>query len=520
MTRDDAAQNVAARANGRCGRRSSLEARGYYARYDETSRQRAVRDERAARARRALRALQPRRRYACAGRSAASSWCRAASSGRATTTAGTTAFATIAATPPTRRSSGFRIRSASKNRVTVTGGLRYDHHSIFGDAWSPKLGVNVRATDESAPARARTAAASARPISVSSTTASSIRPTSIRCVGNPSLQPERSGSVQVGGDYSWRRRARVGVNLFHNDVDDMIESVNLGFIASAGAAAGDHGGRRHRPVVQAAAPAAALPLQEPDRRAHRRASRSTVTWRSPAGFSVSGAYTYLQAEDRDTRSGADRPPSASGFGAPGLGNAGLWRLARQPARRVLQRLDRSRAGGRRRSRRRALRALGSLRREADRARLRVLRRGRQLHQQPGPEHRRASAPAARPPRSIGPRSGARFASACAGGSVDDGLRLAPHHHLGRFTKGSLHASCSTDCRAGRGYRALAPRWRSRRRRHRPASCCWRTAARQPGTDASRRSPRKSTRPRPSKSPSAWPRAPNIQAAIDASPRAA
>jgi len=33
-------------------------------------------------------------------------------------------------------------------RATFTGGLRYDHHSIFGDAVSPKAGVNFRVTDE------------------------------------------------------------------------------------------------------------------------------------------------------------------------------------------------------------------------------------------------------------------------------------------------------------------------------------------------------------------------------------
>ena len=62
-----------------------------------------------------------------------------------------------------------------------------------------------------------------------------LNPTSVyQVIGNPLLRPESSSSWQYGFDVRRGSRARVELNLFHNDVRNLIESANLGFIATAG----------------------------------------------------------------------------------------------------------------------------------------------------------------------------------------------------------------------------------------------------------------------------------------------
>jgi outer membrane receptor protein involved in Fe transport len=52
-------------------------------------------------------------------------------------------------------------------------------------------------------------------------------------IGNPDLEPEYADSWQFGAEYTFpQRRARLGVNVFRNDVRDLIESVSLGFVAT------------------------------------------------------------------------------------------------------------------------------------------------------------------------------------------------------------------------------------------------------------------------------------------------
>jgi outer membrane receptor for ferrienterochelin and colicins len=184
------------------------------------------------------------------------------------------------------------------NRVTVTGGLRYDRHSIFGDAWSPKVGVNVRAAD-SLRLRASYGRGFRAP-DLGQLYYRFLNPTNLyQVIGNPSLEPERSGSLQVGGDYAFRRRARVGLNVFHNDVDDLIESVSLGFISSPA-------------QLQALMAAEGIDMAfrpQLNRLLFRYRNLTNVRTRGveadgdvalPGGFSAAAAYTWLDAEDRDT----------------------------------------------------------------------------------------------------------------------------------------------------------------------------------------------------------------------------
>jgi outer membrane receptor for ferrienterochelin and colicins len=118
------------------------------------------------------------------------------------------------------------------NRVTATLGARFDHNSIFGDAFSPKAGANVRVTDQF---RARFSYGRGfRAPDLGQLFYRFLNPTNLyQVIGNPDLRPEKAHSLQFGGEFTSRnRRARLGLNLFYNDVDNLIDSVGLGFIAT------------------------------------------------------------------------------------------------------------------------------------------------------------------------------------------------------------------------------------------------------------------------------------------------
>jgi len=118
------------------------------------------------------------------------------------------------------------------NRVTATAGLRFDHNSIFGNAVSPKAGVNVRIADQF---RARFSYGRGfRAPDLGQLYFRFLNPTNFyQVIGNPNLRPEKANSFQLGGEYNSRsRRARLSVNVFYNDVENLIDSVSLGFIAT------------------------------------------------------------------------------------------------------------------------------------------------------------------------------------------------------------------------------------------------------------------------------------------------
>jgi outer membrane receptor for ferrienterochelin and colicins len=117
-------------------------------------------------------------------------------------------------------------------RVTTTIGLRTDHHSEFGSALSPKAAANAR-LGGGVSVRASYGRGFRAP-DIGQLYYRFLNPSSIyQVIGNVNLQPEYAHSVQIGGEYATpARRARFGVNLFRNDVRDLIESVNLGFAAT------------------------------------------------------------------------------------------------------------------------------------------------------------------------------------------------------------------------------------------------------------------------------------------------
>jgi outer membrane receptor for ferrienterochelin and colicins len=118
------------------------------------------------------------------------------------------------------------------SRVTTTLGLRTDQHSEFGNAVSPKAAINAR-LGGGVSARASYGRGFRAP-DIGQLYYRFLNPSSIyQVVGNPGLQPEHANSIQVGGEYATPgRRARFGLNLFRNDVRDLIESVSLGFAAT------------------------------------------------------------------------------------------------------------------------------------------------------------------------------------------------------------------------------------------------------------------------------------------------
>jgi outer membrane receptor for ferrienterochelin and colicins len=110
--------------------------------------------------------------------------------------------------------------------------LRFDNHSIFGSAISPKAGLNFRITEYwrvrasygrgfRAPDLGQLFYRFANPASF------------YQVIGNPNLDPEYANTVQIGSEFTApNRRARFAINIFRNDVENLIDSVSLGFVAS------------------------------------------------------------------------------------------------------------------------------------------------------------------------------------------------------------------------------------------------------------------------------------------------
>ncbi len=190
-------------------------------------------------------------------------------------------------------------RVSFANRATVTFGLRFDRHSIFGSAVSPKAGLNFRVADHW---RIRASYGRGfRAPDLGQLFYRFLNPTNFyQVIGNPNLRPEYAHSVQIGGEFTSRnRRARFGVNLFRNDIENLIDSVSLGFIATP-------------QQLQAVAAREGIDLA-----AFRPAlGRLLFFYKNisaavtqgvefdgdvllPSGFSLSGAYAYLNARDTE-----------------------------------------------------------------------------------------------------------------------------------------------------------------------------------------------------------------------------
>lgn len=188
----------------------------------------------------------------------------------------------------------------SLNRFTVTVGGRFDDHSLFGSAFSPKVAINFRAADHLS-LRASYGRGFRAP-DLGQLYYRFLNPTSFyQVIGNPNLKPEHANSYQIGGEYSARRgRYRVGLNLFRNDVQNLIESVSLGFIATQGQLnaiiAAEGIDPSFNPVLNRL-----LFFYKNIRAVRTQGAEVDGQIALPRGFSVDGAYTYLDARDQTIR---------------------------------------------------------------------------------------------------------------------------------------------------------------------------------------------------------------------------
>ncbi|MCC7010464.1 MAG: TonB-dependent receptor [Acidobacteria bacterium] len=115
--------------------------------------------------------------------------------------------------------------------LNIVAGVRVDRHSNFGTAVSPKIAATMRASGGLS--AHLSFGRGFRAPDLGQLYYRFLNPTNFyQVIGNPHLSPERSGSWQVGADLN-RAQGRVGVNYFHNDITNLIESVSLGTITSA-----------------------------------------------------------------------------------------------------------------------------------------------------------------------------------------------------------------------------------------------------------------------------------------------
>lgn len=194
------------------------------------------------------------------------------------------------------------------NRMTLTLGLRYDAHSIFGSAASPKIGLNFRASDR-INLRASWGRGFRAP-DLGQLYYKFYNPTNFYQVfGNPNLSPEHSGSWQAGAEYSSTKKSyRFGINLFRNDVVNMIDPQTIGFvlpfpspgaltIAQARAYLNSIG---LDPVQYPIMPFRLLIVYNNISKIYTQGIEASADIKLPRNFSLSSNYTYLDARNKAT----------------------------------------------------------------------------------------------------------------------------------------------------------------------------------------------------------------------------
>jgi outer membrane cobalamin receptor len=116
------------------------------------------------------------------------------------------------------RSAVFAEAAWAGGPVSVTGGLRMDHHEGFGEAWSPSVSASA---DLSANARVR--ASWGRSFRAPTWTDRYYVDPGNR--GDPELAPERSWSAEAGADVALPGSGSLRVTAFRRDSEDLIDWV-------------------------------------------------------------------------------------------------------------------------------------------------------------------------------------------------------------------------------------------------------------------------------------------------------
>ena len=102
--------------------------------------------------------------------------------------------------------------SLALGAFTVTAGLRYDHYTTYGDAWSPRGTISWLSADKLWKVRASGGTGFRAP---------SIGELYYPFSGNPDLKPEKSVSAEVGGE-RYFAAGKAEVSVFWNDLKDLI----------------------------------------------------------------------------------------------------------------------------------------------------------------------------------------------------------------------------------------------------------------------------------------------------------
>lgn len=192
--------------------------------------------------------------------------------------------------------------------ATLTLGLRYDAHSIFGSAVSPKVGLNIRASDR-INLRASWGRGFRAP-DLGQLYYKFYNPTNFYQVfGNPNLSPEHSGSWQVGAEYSSTKKTyRFGINLFRNDVVNLIDPLTVGFVLpfpSPGALTISQANAYIRgigldPAQYPILPFRLLIVYNNLSKIYTQGIEASTDIKLPVGFTVGSTYTYLDAQNKVT----------------------------------------------------------------------------------------------------------------------------------------------------------------------------------------------------------------------------
>ncbi|MBX3298973.1 MAG: TonB-dependent receptor [Acidobacteria bacterium] len=186
------------------------------------------------------------------------------------------------------------------DRLTLTLGARLDDHSVFGSAVSPKAALNYRLANW-----ASLRASWGRGFRAPDLGQLYYRLTSTanfyQVLGNPGLSPETAGSWQVGGEFSaMKRKARFGVNLFRNDVKNLITSRNLGLVTMGNVNAIFAANGIDPSLRQFITYNLLLFYYQNIANIYTQGAEFDGSYTLPKGFAVSGAYTYLEGYDKAT----------------------------------------------------------------------------------------------------------------------------------------------------------------------------------------------------------------------------
>ncbi|WP_186327024.1 TonB-dependent receptor domain-containing protein [Pseudomonas oryzihabitans] len=114
---------------------------------------------------------------------------------------------------------------AITDSFALTGGLRLDHHELYGNHWSPRLYGVWHATPEWTFKGGVSRGFKAPEIRAVAPGYAYLRRNRFVMLGNPDLKPETSTNYEVAALWSNRRNLEAAATLFYNDFQDKLSTV-------------------------------------------------------------------------------------------------------------------------------------------------------------------------------------------------------------------------------------------------------------------------------------------------------